>query len=63
VIGIFPKGGIWNDKKKRAKTGNSWLSYKSGAPVIPVAFIGMKCSLKKASSFRNQKLKWLLDRQ
>lgn len=52
VIGIFPGGGIWDDQSKQAKIGVSWLSVKSGAPVIPIGFIGMKDALSKALSFK-----------
>jgi 1-acyl-sn-glycerol-3-phosphate acyltransferase len=52
VIGIFPEGGIWEDQLKQAKIGVSWLSAKSGAPVVPVGFIGMKGALANALKFK-----------
>ena len=52
VIGIFPEGGIWEDQLRQAKIGVSWLSAKSGAPVVPVGFIGMKSALSKTLKFK-----------
>ena len=34
IVGLFPEGGIWEVGKKKALTGISWLSYRSGAPVL-----------------------------
>jgi 1-acyl-sn-glycerol-3-phosphate acyltransferase len=56
VIGIFPEGGIWDEGLKEAKIGVSWLSYKSGAPVIPVGFVGMKGALKTALPLKKPKI-------
>ena len=56
VIGIFPEGGIWDNNKKQAKTGVSWLSYKSGAPIVPVGFIGMKKSIKNILLLKRPKI-------
>ncbi len=60
VIGIFPEGGIWDTGKKQAKIGVSWLSYKSGAPVIPVGFVGMKNSLKNALLLKKPKIEMII---
>jgi 1-acyl-sn-glycerol-3-phosphate acyltransferase len=38
VVGIFPEGGIWQEGKKKALPGIAWLSYRSGAPVLPIGF-------------------------
>ena len=38
VIGLFPEGGIWQEGKKKALPGIAWLSYRSGAPVLPIGF-------------------------
>jgi 1-acyl-sn-glycerol-3-phosphate acyltransferase len=38
VIGIFPEGGIFEEGKKKALPGIAWLSYRSGAPVLPIGF-------------------------
>jgi 1-acyl-sn-glycerol-3-phosphate acyltransferase len=40
VVGIFPEGGIWNARAMRPQTGVAWLSYRSGAPVLPIGFGG-----------------------
>jgi 1-acyl-sn-glycerol-3-phosphate acyltransferase len=37
-IGLFPEGGIWQEGKKKALPGIAWLSYRSGAPVLPIGF-------------------------
>lgn len=38
LLGIFPEGGFWEPGNKQARTGAAWLSYKSGAPVLPIGF-------------------------
>jgi 1-acyl-sn-glycerol-3-phosphate acyltransferase len=38
IIGLFPEGGIWEEGKQKALPGISWLSYRSGAPLLPVGF-------------------------
>ncbi len=38
VVGIFPEGGIWEEGKREAQTGVSWLSYRSASPVLPIGF-------------------------
>jgi 1-acyl-sn-glycerol-3-phosphate acyltransferase len=48
VIGIFPEGGIWDQKIKPAKIGVSWLSRKSNSPIIPIGFVGIKDALKRS---------------
>jgi 1-acyl-sn-glycerol-3-phosphate acyltransferase len=38
IVGLFPEGGIWEVGKKKAQTGIAWLSYRSGAPILPIGF-------------------------
>ena len=40
VVGIFLEGGIWDARTMRPQTGVAWLSYRSGAPVLPIGFGG-----------------------
>ncbi len=37
-LGLFPEGGIWEEGKQKALPGISWLSYRSGAPILPIGF-------------------------
>jgi 1-acyl-sn-glycerol-3-phosphate acyltransferase len=48
ILGIFPEGGIWDAGAMRAQTGVAWLSYRSGAPVLPLGFSGTKGALGAA---------------
>lgn len=41
VVGIFPEGGIWQNGRSSAHRGVAWLSFTTGAPVIPVGFGGV----------------------
>jgi 1-acyl-sn-glycerol-3-phosphate acyltransferase len=56
VVGIFPEGGIWETKMKKARTGVAWLSYHANAPVVPIGFGGMKGALGAALSLRRPAL-------
>ena len=56
VVGIFPEGGIWQAARKGAHTGVSFLSFSTGAPVVPVGFGGVAEALHKAALLRNPKL-------
>jgi 1-acyl-sn-glycerol-3-phosphate acyltransferase len=38
IIGLFPEGGIWEEGRKKALPGIAWLSFRSGAPVLPIGF-------------------------
>ncbi|MGC9397793.1 MAG: lysophospholipid acyltransferase family protein [Anaerolineae bacterium] len=38
VIGIFPEGGFWEVGALQPQPGVAWLSYRSGAPVLPIGF-------------------------
>ena len=48
ILGIFPEGGTWDPAKMQAQTGVAWLSYRSGAPILPIGFGGMSGALKNA---------------
>jgi 1-acyl-sn-glycerol-3-phosphate acyltransferase len=38
VVAIFPQGGVWEQDGMNAHDGVSWLSQKSGAPLLPMGF-------------------------
>jgi 1-acyl-sn-glycerol-3-phosphate acyltransferase len=38
VLGLFPEGGFWEPGRQKAQTGAAWLSYLTGAPVLPIGF-------------------------
>lgn len=40
MLGIFPEGGTWEKRIKDVKAGAAYLSYTTGAPILPVAFGG-----------------------
>lgn len=52
VVGIFPEGGIWESSAKKSKTGVSWLSYQSGAPIVPIGFGGIDGALGAAINLK-----------
>jgi 1-acyl-sn-glycerol-3-phosphate acyltransferase len=56
ILGIFPEGGTWDPAQMQAQTGVAWLSYRSGAPILPIGFGGMNGALKKAMKFKRPKL-------
>ncbi len=56
IIGIFPEGGIWENRMKKARTGVAWLSYHANAPVVPIGFGGMQGALQGALSFKRPRL-------
>ncbi|MDE0610652.1 MAG: lysophospholipid acyltransferase family protein [Anaerolineaceae bacterium] len=56
VVGIFPEGGIWSPVLKRAHTGVAWLSYHSGAPVLPIGFGGMEGALGAIFALKRPRL-------
>ena len=56
VVGIFPEGGIWSPALKRAHTGVAWLSFRSGAPVLPVGFGGMEGALGAILALKRPRL-------
>ncbi|MFP4484164.1 MAG: lysophospholipid acyltransferase family protein [Spirochaetaceae bacterium] len=53
VVGIFPEGGIWQAARKSAHNGVSWLSFSTGAPVVPVGFGGVAEAIHKAFFLQN----------
>jgi len=42
VLGAFPEGGIWDDAMRSARPGVAWLSQRTGAPILPIGFGGMR---------------------
>lgn len=56
VIGMFPEGGIWESAFKRARTGVSWLSYHSQAPILPIGFGGIDGALADALALKRPQL-------
>jgi 1-acyl-sn-glycerol-3-phosphate acyltransferase len=57
VLGIFPEGGIWEGSASRPQQGVAWLSYRSGAPVLPVGFGGTMGALGGALRLERPRLK------
>lgn len=56
IVGIFPEGGIWEAGGMTAQPGVAWLSYRSGAPVLPIGFSGTIGALGKALKLKRPKL-------
>lgn len=56
VVGIFPEGGIWSPALKPPHSGVAWLSWRSGAPVLPVGFGGMQGALGAILALRRPRL-------
>ncbi|MFP4644422.1 MAG: lysophospholipid acyltransferase family protein [Spirochaetales bacterium] len=48
IVGIFPEGGIWKSGRKSAHRGVAWLSFVTGAPVVPVGFAGVYRAVARA---------------
>lgn len=42
VLGAFPEGGIWDDTVRSARPGVAWLSQRTGAPILPIGFGGVR---------------------
>jgi 1-acyl-sn-glycerol-3-phosphate acyltransferase len=57
VIGLFPEGGIWEEGKKKALPGIAWLSYRSGAPVLPIGFNDTTGAINDALKLKRPRLK------
>jgi 1-acyl-sn-glycerol-3-phosphate acyltransferase len=55
-IAIFPEGGIWAAGRMRAQTGVAWLSYRAGAPVLPIGFGGARGALQAALRLQRPRL-------
>ena len=56
IVGLFPEGGVWEEGKKKALPGIAWLSYKSGAPVLPIGFSDTIGVIDKALKFKRPKV-------
>jgi 1-acyl-sn-glycerol-3-phosphate acyltransferase len=56
VIAVFPEGGIWDAGRMRAHTGVAWLSYRAGAPVLPIGFSGTTGALEAALRLKRPRL-------
>ncbi len=56
VVAIFPEGGIWAAGRMPAHTGVAWLSYRAGAPVLPIAFSGTMGALGGAMRLERPRL-------
>jgi len=57
IIGLFPEGGIWEEGKQKPLSGISWLSYRSGAPILPVGFNNTTGALNAGLKFKRPHLK------
>lgn len=56
VISIFPEGGLWAPGKMLPHTGVALLSQRTGAPVVPIGFSGLKGALKRVVQLKRPKL-------
>jgi 1-acyl-sn-glycerol-3-phosphate acyltransferase len=57
MVGIFPEGGVWDVGKQRALPGISWLSYRSGAPILPIGFNDTSGAMSAGLKFKRPYLK------
>jgi len=57
IVGIFPEGGIWDIGKQKAQPGISWLSYRSGAPILPIGFNNTAGAMDAGLKFKRPLLK------
>jgi len=57
MVGLFPEGGVWEVGKQRALPGISWLSYRSGAPILPVGFNDTGGAMGAGLNFKRPYLK------
>jgi len=57
AVGLFPEGGVWEVGKQRALPGISWLSYRSGAPILPVGFNNTAGAMEAGLNFKRPYLK------
>lgn len=57
IVGIFPEGGIWDIGKQKAQPGISWLSYRSGAPILPIGFNNTAGAMDAGLKFERPLLK------
>lgn len=56
VLGVFPEGGIWEPGTRRAQAGVAWLSYRSGASVLPIGFGSTRGVLREMIRLRRPRL-------
>jgi 1-acyl-sn-glycerol-3-phosphate acyltransferase len=56
IMAIFPEGGIWARGKMKPQTGVAWLSYRTGAPVLPIGFSGTLGALNAALRLKRPRL-------
>ncbi len=56
ALGIFPEGGIWEERESAAQKGVSWLAMKAGVPVVPVSFGGLSEAARARRTFRRPRL-------
>ncbi|MGI6251081.1 MAG: lysophospholipid acyltransferase family protein [Anaerolineaceae bacterium] len=55
-LAIFPEGGTWEPGKMQAQIGVALLSQRSGAPVVPVGFSGMRGAIGQALKLKRPKI-------
>ena len=60
MVGLFPEGGVWEVGKQRALPGISWLSYRSGAPILPIGFNDTAGAMGAGLSFKRPYLKMFI---
>jgi 1-acyl-sn-glycerol-3-phosphate acyltransferase len=56
ILGIFPEGGIWQSGPKTVQRGVAWLSLRTNAPVVPIAFAGVRGAIPEALTLRQPHL-------
>lgn len=56
VLGAFPEGGIWDDTLRSARPGVAWLSQRTGAPILPIGFGGVRGAVGQILRFGRPKL-------
>jgi len=56
ILGLFPEGGIWEEGEMRAQPGVAWLSYRGGAPVLPIGFNDTTGAVNRALELKRPKL-------
>lgn len=55
-LAIFPEGGTWEPGKMQAQIGVALLSQRSGAPVVPVGFSGMRGAIGRALKLKRPEI-------
>lgn len=56
VLGAFPEGGIWDEAIRSARPGVAWLSQRTGAPILPIGFGGVRGAVGRILRFGRPKL-------